>query len=847
MIRKNYLVICLLFTFFLGKINLYAQCTEQKDPEMAKYMKLTKTQDSQGCSQCGMLAFYFCSAKYCVKIEDKRKVGSMISDLKKIIKQMGEPYCCPEYLTKEPEWGIMVGQPNTSASNTNSASNNNQNNSSSNSSNNNPVKSGNSNNPKTSSGSSNDQTTEILKTIVSQLETNPDNPLNIDSKFINDLSEVLPEGTLKSTLKSYAPLLGNDENLSYRQVYNDIGSALEQNPTLNQNNEFSKIQTGINIVFNNSNLISDNFKNGAKDYKPGVFLTDPNFTYGLNQITGSYSKSAAIGLGVELIAAMSKSSASIASSHARENYVINDKFKNDYSKLAEISNNTIYTEIDTALNKALVDAMIHFESNHMINSIYRFDFDNGAILKVENDILKFIYPKKNISKNICVVEKRHDNKYYKDSFNPYKEMNREMAIAIAPDEESFFIFTGKGVLADSKCSDCLERKSGYRIDSNTGEIINEIHKKIFSINLETVRSMKYKKDQFTIWGANLTDNSFGAIPISSRLYKKTYGFHEKDFYLKKVDGDYSYLDDNKQFIFNGTKVKMTKNSCPTYTDKNNYNVIETGDFLVTLFIGNYRFEDNSPMYSSSLLQISNFNKFYNSDGMTNELTGIAKNNHGDFYFTNSLGQIGRISAEQFNPGDPDIASKIRNSFGVKIFQPYDFIAERKFISVHGNVMSPDEIGTSFPCLKFTPDEKWLIYFANDNLSVINPNNLNETNNFRLTFQPTNSYFGKENGDYILYLQGYNDYKFYITKKYSIKKLTSKPKNSLQTKNNTESKNNKSDKNNTKTKKEINTKKNTTSTNNQSLAEEILKLKELLDSGVITQAEFEAGKKKLLEK
>lgn len=86
-----------------------AQCTEAKDADMAKYKRLTETQDAQGCSQCAMLSLYFCSAKYCATAEDKRKVGAMITACKRNIQNMGQPYCCPELVSKEPQWGSMVG------------------------------------------------------------------------------------------------------------------------------------------------------------------------------------------------------------------------------------------------------------------------------------------------------------------------------------------------------------------------------------------------------------------------------------------------------------------------------------------------------------------------------------------------------------------------------------------------------------------------------------------------------------------------------------------------------------------------------------------------------------------
>jgi hypothetical protein len=115
--------------FFLIFNKNFGQCTAAKDSEMAKYLELTKTQDAQGCSQCGMLAMYFCSAKYCVKSEDVDKVGRLIEACKQNIVNMGQPYCCPEYINKQPEWGSMAGGQTQANSfgNSNPLTNNNSN------------------------------------------------------------------------------------------------------------------------------------------------------------------------------------------------------------------------------------------------------------------------------------------------------------------------------------------------------------------------------------------------------------------------------------------------------------------------------------------------------------------------------------------------------------------------------------------------------------------------------------------------------------------------------------------------------------------------------------------------
>ena len=106
------IIIALLFVPFFA----HSQCTEAKDADMAKYKQLTETQDPQGCSQCAMLALYFCSARHCVEVEDKRKVRSMIEACKGNIINMGQPYCCPELVNKEPEWGVDVGSGGSSNS-----------------------------------------------------------------------------------------------------------------------------------------------------------------------------------------------------------------------------------------------------------------------------------------------------------------------------------------------------------------------------------------------------------------------------------------------------------------------------------------------------------------------------------------------------------------------------------------------------------------------------------------------------------------------------------------------------------------------------------------------------------
>jgi hypothetical protein len=120
LLRRSLFAVIFIFACFNGALT---QCTEAKDADMAKYKRLTETQDAQGCSQCAVLAMYMCSARHSVEAEDKRKVRSMIEACKTNIRTMGQPYCCPELLNKEPEWGRDAiaqgaGASNASTSNT---------------------------------------------------------------------------------------------------------------------------------------------------------------------------------------------------------------------------------------------------------------------------------------------------------------------------------------------------------------------------------------------------------------------------------------------------------------------------------------------------------------------------------------------------------------------------------------------------------------------------------------------------------------------------------------------------------------------------------------------------------
>lgn len=83
-----------------------AQCSETANPVMKKYAELTRNSaNSQSCSMCAWLANLFCIAENGLYENDKAGVESSINQSKANIKQMGDPICCPELLTKTIQWG----------------------------------------------------------------------------------------------------------------------------------------------------------------------------------------------------------------------------------------------------------------------------------------------------------------------------------------------------------------------------------------------------------------------------------------------------------------------------------------------------------------------------------------------------------------------------------------------------------------------------------------------------------------------------------------------------------------------------------------------------------------------
>jgi hypothetical protein len=209
----------------------------------------------------------------------------------------------------------------------------------------------------------------------------------------------------------------------------------------------------------------------------------------------------------------------------------------------------------------------------------------------------------------------------------------------------------------------------------------------------------------------------------------------------------------------------------------------------------------------------------------NEIVALTKDRNGKLYFTGANGTLFAVDGNTITK-EEELYSKIKAGLSQSaVVGSYDFAEPQTTRMFDANAATPF---FKFPKLVLTPDEKVLVYTVKDQLFIAEAANLSNVKKYSLTFKPTDSYFGRENNGYTLYLRGENEFTFPITKKYSIDALV-----------------NNYDPNANVYAGDKGGSGGGSSSAAPSVADEITKLKKLLDDGIITKDEFDQGKKKIL--
>lgn len=662
------------------------------------------------------------------------------------------------------------------------------------------------------------------------LQSNPENPLKINGEFLSNLSNLITDETTKNMLQSYGNNLGVDKDLSYRQVYWDISNAFKQNPNLSGDNQFLQTIQGLDVMFNNYASLSDALQSSGGNLDFGMFITDPDMISSLSNFTKSYESAQALGIGIQFLSSLAKE------------IQANQKYKEDYSKLARLSSTNVYAEKDINLNGAFIDGYVGVESFQVLTPMYRYDFDNGASIRVEKGVLKYFNLKKGIVKDLLVVDERHDGKFYKYSD---LRMGYYAAINVSPDESVFYLFVNDKPFSEIKCKTCL-KKTGYTINSETGEIIfAQPSWRIAPWGSTALNQIHFNKNSiplvysFSAWGKNFYTNGMpftSEEQFSDNIGISSFLDSRKSFKINNETLPFERAPQMNKSIFDmyvNSHYLFTKDSCTlSLFWARNESTLTTGAGMIqttTIPI-------NETTYVSSMLQTAKNDKAFNEDGLVNELTGIAMSKNGDLFISGRNGSIGKLNASEYKLDDPMFTSKVRKVMDKKVFETYDFNASKEYVTGHGNIATQSH--TLYPSLKLTPDDKYLIYILKDNFYLIDPKNLMKVKHYKLSCHPYNTFFTKESGGWVVNIMALNEFKFPITKKYSLEKMNSMDIKKINPpKNNTKESNVSSNVSSNS--------KSASNDSNFSLADEIKKLKELLDAGAITQEEYSAAKAKLL--
>jgi hypothetical protein len=616
---------------------------------------------------------------------------------------------------------------------------------------------------------------QLIDNLVTMLQQDPDNPLKIDSESLQKIAGGLPEGTLKQKMLTYSQNIGIDNDLSMRQVYWDLGVAFNNDNLTTQQAEYQKMGTSLNLLLQSPEKLAE--KLGiTSNLGNGMFFNDPAYRATLSEATGIPNMNQDTAMGVTLAVA------SLAALQGSQ------QFKEDYKKYAKMSWAIVYSEADHNLSKNLIDAAVLKAPYNFVTSLYRYDFDNGSTLSVENGILILKNSKSNLSKKLATV-------IWKNDGNSGFEEPHMVRVEISDDENFFTVTTGKNPHTDSG----LEKKEGYIINSLTGEAIT------------------YKDLYTALMSTAIIQPSFNNQKLEYYYpYYASLLYNEMDF-KKKQDSKRVVLPNEDNFLI---KNKTRKSSLLEFFPY----AVKSGNELLSLMWA-YGKDDtihlgpvDETIYSSSFLYGDKFdNKKGLNIGVTNKLTGLTSTKSGDLFFTTANGQIGKISGSTHNLENAETLLKTAQTSSFA--KAYDFIIKDKYLFNGGRSI------IALPKLMVSGDEKWLVYLVDYKMYLINTSDITITKEFDLTAIPFGSFFTKENGDYVLNLVSLNQFKIPVIKKYSFSGLCKSQKIIIPAKKASAS----------------DAKQSTIS-----ISEEIKSLKALLDEGTITEEEFMKAKNKLLK-
>jgi hypothetical protein len=349
----------------------------------------------------------------------------------------------------------------------------------------------------------------------------------------------------------------------------------------------------------------------------------------------------------------------------------------------------------------------------------------------------------------------------------------------------------------------------------------------------TIETDKGTADEFKYKHMVRHDNILCTIPFgdsvktiwrlaNSHMYEyhfNTYTNKATAYYYKQPSRKFKYPDGFKDLSDNNANFVSSNHHF-------NYSFVKNNT-LVSLYWGIAKKDDK--IVSSSFFDVTpdGKSKFTFTDAMVNELTGLVMTDAGVLYFITKAGQIGSTDLNITSPLDVQLTAKMRQSLVTADIDPYNFQIEKTYLFNSTQYANYHHL----PQLSLSPDGKHLVYVVGNKLHLINTGKLTDVKKFTLTIDPYIHFYAKENGEPTVYFQSFNEFKFPVTKKYSLNKLINATIEAPAKQLKAETKTNR-----------IKEKDNS----GGSVADELKKLKDLFDSGAISKEEYEKAKKKVLD-
>lgn len=452
----------------------------------------------------------------------------------------------------------------------------------------------------------------------------------------------------------------------------------------------------------------------------------------------------------------------------------NVAYKNDYQKFYNQAKRQLYKEVDENLQIAQIAANIGLTGTTEVSPIFKHDLANGNKLLVKDGVLQLVGSNGLLLRNLFRVGESQNGILPKDWCYD------QTALKIADNDEVFYVGQFSNISQDN-CFNCLTSGLGFVLDSKTGSVIAEgkkggMYPKFYEnpVNYELGYSF-FKNNELVFYSIHASTKKRAVLTKFRFKGNRKNSLDKNDYdYYREFDKQKSFLIDDvtrgfRSFTSDNTGVLIVNEKSKIFEDDvSNFCLLWAREESNFYFNGHL-----DPFNGGTMVQIASGLTPVLGDGLANKFTGFVHNKKtNEMVYTTSDGVIGKFSTNGLKYSDSKFYTNLTNADGVRIFEDYDFVLGKPFLSAHGFRGSGNngEQYTPVPMLLMTSDFKWIIYIQKTKLYVISSMNFEEYRGFDLGVEPYNCFLNKEKSGFTLTVQSLDPHMFPISKKYMLSVL-----------------------------------------------------------------------------